>query len=226
MRVLIVEDDQQLATLIARALKREGITADLAHDGQTGLEMALGGAYDVAVVDWMLPGRDGPAICLAVRRARRPLPILMLTARGQIEDRVQGLDSGADDYLVKPFAIEELLARLRALSRRYDIASPDGAELRCGDLRMNLIERRVYRGDVPIDLTLTEWELLEYLMRNCDRPLSREQIFNRVWAMDSDAQLKMVDIYISYLRRKLKTAAGLPDPIETVRGVGYRLISC
>ncbi len=226
MRVLIIEDDQQLATLVARALKREGITVDLAHDGQTGLEMALGGAYDVAVVDWMLPGRDGPAICLAVRRARRPLPILMLTARGQVEDRVQGLDSGADDYLVKPFAIEELLARLRALSRRYDIASPDGAELRCGDLRMNLIERRVYRGDAPIDLTLTEWELLEYLMRNCDRSLSREQIFSRVWAMDSDAQLKMVDIYISYLRRKLKTAAGLPDPIETVRGVGYRLISC
>lgn len=226
MRVLIIEDDQQLATLVARALKREGITVDLAHDGQTGLEMALAGAYDVAVVDWMLPGRDGPAICLAVRRARRPLPILMLTARGQVEDRVQGLDSGADDYLVKPFAIEELLARLRALSRRYDIASPDGSELRCGDLRMNLTERRVYRGDTPIDLTLTEWELLEFLMRQCDRPLSREQIFNRVWAMDSEAQLKMVDIYISYLRRKLKTAPGLPDPIETVRGVGYRLNSC
>ncbi|GIV83114.1 MAG: DNA-binding response regulator [Candidatus Roseilinea sp.] len=223
MRVLIIEDDQQLAQLIARALRREGITADLAYDGETGLEMALSGAYDVAVVDWMLPGRSGPSICLAVRRARRPLPVLMLTARGQIEDRVQGLDSGADDYLVKPFAYEELLARLRALSRRYDIASPDGTELRCGDLRMNLAEHRVYRGDTLIELTPTEWELLEFLMRNANRSLSREQIFNRIWAAESDAQLKMVDIYISYLRRKLNTAPGLPELIETVRGIGYRL---
>jgi DNA-binding response OmpR family regulator len=226
MRVLIVEDDQQLAQLMARVLKREGIQADLAHDGQTGLEMALSGQYDVAVIDWMLPGRDGRSICLAVRRARAPLPILMLTARGQVEDRVLGLDSGADDYLVKPFAIEELLARLRALARRYDVTSPDGAELQCGDLVMNLPQRTLRRGGVIIDLTPTEWDLMEYLLRNCNRALSREQIFNRVWAMDSDAQLKMVDIYISYLRRKLKTSPDLPDPIETVRGVGYRLIPC
>ncbi|MCS7061941.1 MAG: response regulator transcription factor, partial [Anaerolineae bacterium] len=164
VHVLIIEDDQQLAGLIARALKREAITADVAYDGSTGLEMALGGSYDVAVVDWMLPGQDGRSICLAIRRARRPLPILMLTARGQVEDRVLGLDSGADDYLVKPFAFEELLARLRALTRRYDVASPDSSELRCGDLRMNLAQHTLLRGEHSIELTRTEWELMEFLM--------------------------------------------------------------
>lgn len=123
MRVLLVEDDKQLAELIARVLKREGIQADVVHDGDLGLEMALTNTYDVAIVDWMLPKRDGRSICLAVRSARVRLPILMLTARSQVEDRVLGLDSGADDYLAKPFAMEELLARVRALSRRYDITS-------------------------------------------------------------------------------------------------------
>ncbi len=223
MRVLLVEDDKQLAELIARVLKREGIQADVAHDGDLGLEMALTNTYDVAIVDWMLPKRDGRSICLAVRRARTRLPILMLTARSQVEDRVLGLDSGADDYLAKPFAMEELLARVRALSRRYDITSPDGAVLECGELRMNLAEHTCYRGEHLIELTPTEWELMEYLLRNCNQVLSREQILNRIWAHDRDVQIKMVDIYISYLRRKLQTQPTSRDLIETVRGFGYRL---
>lgn len=224
MHVLIIEDDRQLAELIARVLKREGMHADIAHDGDTGLEMALSNTYDVAIVDWMLPMRDGRAICLAVRRARVRLPILMLTARGQVEDRVLGLDSGADDYLTKPFAMEELLARVRALARRYDISSPDGSILHCGELTMNLTEHTLRYGDVTVELTPTEWELMEYLMRNCNQVLSREQILNRVWAYERDVQPKMVDIYISYLRRKLQVRPDSRDPIETVRGLGYRLV--
>ncbi len=223
MHVLIIEDDKQLAQLIARVFRREGVQADVAHDGDTGLEMALSNTYDVAIVDWMLPLRDGRTICLAVRRARLRLPILMLTARDQVEDRVLGLDSGADDYLIKPFAMEELLARVRALGRRYDISSPDGSALECGELRMNLAEHTLHRGEVTIELTPTEWELMEYLMRNCNQVLSREQILNRIWAHERDVQPKMVDIYISYLRRKLQVNASSRDLIETVRGLGYRL---
>lgn len=223
MRVLLIEDDERLARLTARMLEKEGLTVDVARDGATGLEMALSDSYDVAVVDWMLPGADGPTICRAVRHVHLKLPILMLTARDQVEDRVAGLYSGADDYLPKPFAFEELLARIRALSRRFDIASPDGLELRCGDITLDLRAHVATRSGVTLDLTLTEWNLLEYLMRNQGRVLSREQIFNHVWAHDSDAQLKMVDIYVSYLRRKLKVNADSPDPIETVRGIGYRL---
>lgn len=224
MHVLIIEDDRQLAQLIARVLRREGMHADVAHDGDTGLEMALSNVYDVAIVDWMLPLRDGRAICLAVRRARVRLPILMLTARSQVEDRVLGLDSGADDYLIKPFAMEELLARVRALSRRYDASSQDGAILRCGELSMNLAEHIFQRGNIAIELTPTEWELMEYLMRNCNQVLSREQILNRVWAHERDVQPKMVDIYVSYLRRKLQVQPDNRDLIETVRGFGYRLV--
>ncbi len=222
MRVLIIEDDERLARLMARMLEKEGIAADVARDGDTGLELALSGAHDVAIVDWMLPGKDGPSICRAVRQARIKLAVLMLTARDQVEDRVAGLYSGADDYLTKPFALEELLARAHALSRRFDLASPDALELRCGDLALDLRAHTARRGDAPLDLTLTEWNMLEYLMRNQGQALTREQIFNRVWAYDSGAQLKMVDVYISYLRRKLAVEPGLPDPIETVRGVGYR----
>ncbi len=223
MHVLIIEDDPRLAKLMARVLEKEHFTVDLAHDGITGLEFALTGTYDVAVVDWMLPGKDGPSICRAVRQAKVRLPLLMLTARDQVEDRVAGLNSGADDYLVKPFAIEELLARLHALSRRFDVTSPEASTLIVNDLTLDLSAHTATRGGAPLGLTVTEWNLLEYLMRNRGQILTREQIFNRVWAFDSDAQMKMVDIYVSYLRKKLKTSADLPDPIETVRGIGYRL---
>ena len=222
MRVLIIEDDRRLTRLMARVLEDEHIAADVAHDGDTGLEIALRGAHDVVVVDWMLPGRDGPAVCRAIRAARLPTAILILTARGQVEDRVAGLDSGADDYLIKPFAFDELLARLRALGRRFAEAAGDTFELRRGDLVMDLRARTARRGDQPLDLTATEWNLLECLMRHPGQVLSRQQILDYVWSYERDVQPTMVDVYVSYLRRKL-SVPGRPDPIQTLRGVGYRL---
>jgi two-component system, OmpR family, response regulator len=222
MRVLFVEDDQRLARLVARVLAEEHIGVDTANDGDTGLELALRGAYDVAIIDWMLPDRDGPSLCRAIRAARLPTAILMLTARGQVEDRVVGLDSGADDYLVKPFAFEELLARVRALGRRFTVTASDTWELRQRDLVLDLRARTARRGAQSIDLTATEWNLLECLMRHPGQALSRQQILDYVWSYERDVQLSMVDVYISYLRRKLNQL-GRPDPIQTVRGIGYRL---
>lgn len=222
MRVLLIEDDQRLTRLIERVLEEEQLSVDVAHDGDTGLELALRGIYDVAIVDWMLPGRDGPSICRAMRREKLPTAILMLTARGQIEDRVTGLDSGADDYLVKPFAFDELLARVRALGRRTTLADGGGQELRVGELVLDLHARRARRGEQSLDLTKREWNLLECFMRHPGQALSRQQILDYVWSYETDVQTTMVDVYISYLRRKLDMP-GHRDPIHTVRGVGYRL---
>jgi DNA-binding response OmpR family regulator len=221
MRVLIIEDDRRLARLIAGVFAAEHLTVDVAYDGDGGLDLALGGAYDVAVVDWMLPGRDGPAICRAIRAARLPTAILLLTARDQVEDRVAGLDSGADDYLGKPFAFEELLARVRALGRRFAVLAGDGHELRAGDLVLDQRARTARRGDRVLDLTPTEWRLLDYLMRHAGQALTRQQILDHVWSYQADVLPTMVDVYVSYLRRKLHLP-GRPDPIRTVRGVGYR----
>ena len=226
MRVLLIEDDQRLARLVARVLSDEHYQVDLDHDGETGLDLALRGVYEVAVVDWMLPGRDGPSICRAVRAARLPTALLLLTARGQLEDKVAGFNSGADDYLVKPFAFEELLARVRALGRRF--ALPGGGEvgeLRAGALVLDLRSHTARRGTRPLDLTPTEWNLLEYLLRNLGQTLSRQQILDYVWSYEHDVQPQMVDVYISYLRRKLNEP-GARDPIVTVRGLGYRLEAC
>lgn len=222
MRILLIEDDQRLTRLIARVLTNEQFDVEIAHDGDTGLELALSGIHDVAIVDWMLPGRDGPALCRAIRAARLPLAILMLTARGQLEDRVAGLDSGADDYLVKPFAFEELLARVRALGRRFTVASGDPWELRCGSLVLDMRARTARRAETLLDLTATEWRFLEYLMRHPGQALTRQQIMDYVWSYDRDILLTQVDVYVSYLRRKL-SIPGRPDPLQTVRGVGYRL---
>ena len=222
MRVLIIEDAQRLARLLKQVLEEEHFTADVAYDGDTGLELALRGIYDVAIVDWMLPGRDGLAICRAIRAARLPTSILMLTARGQVEDRVAGLDNGADDYLAKPFAFEELLARVRALGRRFTAVSGDISELRHGDLVLDLRAHTARRGDRPLDLTSTEWNLLECLLRHPGQVLSRQQLLDYVWSYERDVQPSMVDVYISYLRRKLN-AGDRRDPIRTVRGIGYRL---
>jgi two-component system OmpR family response regulator len=222
MRVLIVEDDRRLARLMSRVLDEEHLGSDIANDGDTGLELALRGTYDVAIVDWMLPGRDGPGLCRAIRAARLRTAILMLTARGQLEDRVAGLDSGADDYLVKPFAFEELLARVRALGRRFSVLSSDTWELRAGELVLDLRARTARWGVYALDLTATEWNLLECLMRHQGQALNRQQILDYVWSYERNVQPAMVDVYISYLRRKLNLP-GRRDPIQTVRGVGYRL---
>jgi two-component system OmpR family response regulator len=223
VRVLVVEDDRKLARLIARVLSGEGIDADLAHDGNEGTEHALRGTYDVLVVDWMLPGRDGPSLCRAVRAQRLPTGILLLTARGQLEDRVMGLDSGADDYLVKPFAFEELLARIRALARRQAVATAaDSWELRHHDLVLDLRARTARRGDATVELTPTEWRLLEFFLRHPGQALSRRQIVDYVWSYGDPVQLTQVDVFISFLRRKLHRR-GQPDLIATVRGIGYRL---
>jgi DNA-binding response OmpR family regulator len=222
MLVLIIEDDKRLARLIADVLSEEQIHVDVCHDGNEGLEMALSGKYDVAVIDWMLPGRDGPSICRNLRSAHVGTALLILTARGQVEDRVAGLDSGADDYLVKPFSFDELLARLRALSRRNLPAGSDNWELRVGHIVMDLKAHTLRRGEEAIELTRTEWDLLEYLLRHTGQTLPRQNILEYIWSNDSAVKPELVDVYISYLRKKLNVP-GLPDPLQTVRGVGYRL---
>ncbi len=222
MRVLLIEDDQRLARLVAQVLRAEHYQIDLAYDGETGLDLLLRGIYDVAVIDWMLPGRDGPGICRMARMHCPATALLLLTARGQIEDKVVGFESGADDYLVKPFAFEELLARVGALSRRFQRSSSAPNELRNGDLVLDLRNRIARRGLRSLDLTPTEWNLLEYLLRNVGQTLSRQQILDYVWSYDHDVQPQLVEVYISYLRRKLNEA-GERDLIVTVRGMGYRL---
>jgi two-component system OmpR family response regulator len=222
MKVLLIEDDRRLARLVHQVLEEEHYSIDIANDGEIGLELALRGVYDVAVIDWMLPGRDGPSICRAIRAARLPTALLLLTARSQIEDRVTGLDSGADDYLVKPFAFEELLARVRALGRRTTLVSGAASELRCGEIVMDLQAHSARRNTQPLDLTATEWNLLEYFVRHSNQVLTRQQILDYVWPHDRGVQPSMVEVYVSYLRHKLNMP-GKRDPIQTVRGVGYRL---
>lgn len=222
MHVLVVEDDRRLARLIAEELEAAQMVVDCVYDGATGLDVLLRGGYEVAIIDWMLPERDGPSLCRAARAAHCPTALLMLTARTQVEDRVLGLESGADDYLIKPFALAELLARVRALSRRVGSGSSFSDELRFADLVLDVRAHRARRGSRPLELTNTEWRLLEVLLRHRGQVLSRQQLLDHVWSYEQAVQPALVDVYISYLRRKLNTA-GQPDLIETVRGVGYRL---
>ncbi len=222
MRVLLIEDDQKLANIVQQVLEGEHYAVDVAFDGDSGLELALRGIHDLVVMDWMLPGRDGPSICRAIRAARMPQAILMLTARSQIEDRVAGLDSGADDYLAKPFSFDELLARLRALTRRFNPSQVDSLELRVGKLVLDLQTHSARRGEKSMELTKTEWDLMEFLMRHPDQVLTRQQILDYVWSYTNEVQPSMVEVYISYLRRKIDLP-GETNPIETVRGIGYRL---
>jgi two-component system OmpR family response regulator len=223
MRVLLIEDDKRLATLTKKVLEGENFDVDMSHDGDEGVELALRGVYDVAVIDWMLPGRDGPAVVQAIRSARISTAILMLTARTQIEDRVAGLYSGADDYLTKPFSYDELIARIHTLARRHTTnAAVTPWELRVGQIVLDTRTRTARRAEKTLDLTKTEWTLLECLMRHPGQTLSRQFIMDYVWSYEGKVQTTMVDVYISYLRGKLS----LPkqkDPIKTKRGVGYYL---
>ena len=224
MRILLIEDDKRLTAIIKKVLATEKMTVDVAHDGDMGVEMALQGNHDVAVIDWMLPGRDGPAVCQAIRSSHCALPILMLTARSQVEDRVAGLYSGADDYLVKPFSFDELIARIHALARRWKEGSAAGWELRVGNLVMDLRSSTARRRDKALDLTRTEWDLLECFLRHPNQTLSRQIILNYVWPDDATIQSTQVDVYVSYLRSKLQVE-GLRNPIVTRRGFGYSLDS-
>ncbi len=224
MRILLIEDDRRLVGLMCKVLEKENFQVDVAYDGDTGVEIALRGAHDIAVIDWMLPGRDGPAICQAIRRAQIPMALLMLTARTQVEDRVAGLYSGADDYLGKPFAFDELIARLHALSRRFQPQAVNTGELRAGSLVLDLHTHSARRGNQILDLTKTEWTLLECLVRHPDQTLNRQFLLDYVWSYESTVQPTMVDVYISYLRSKLNQP-NKADPIQTVRGFGYSLKS-
>ncbi|HET7037378.1 MAG TPA: response regulator transcription factor [Thermomicrobiaceae bacterium] len=221
MNVLVVEDEQRLARLLKRMLEDERHTVEVAYDGATALELGLRDSFDLAVLDRMLPDLDGVEVCRRLRAARIAMPILMLTARGAVEDRVTGLNAGADDYLVKPFAMDELLARINALLRRGG-ANSAATVLQVGDLTLDLLRREVKRGGAIIELTPKEFALLEYLMRNPGHVLSRSQIVDHVWSYDFDALSNVVDIYIHYLRDKIDRGRGKPL-IKTVRGAGYRI---
>jgi DNA-binding response OmpR family regulator len=221
MYILVVEDDARIANLVERALRGAGHRADVVHDGAVGLTRAELGSYDLIVLDVMLPGMDGFAVARELRKNKVRVPILMLTARDAVADRVIGLDAGADDYLTKPFALEELLARVRALARRpADVLESE--VLRVGDLAVDMARRDVKRGGSAVELTAKEFDLLAYLTRNAGRVLSRSQIMDHVWGYDAEPASNVVDIYVHYLRDKIDRDS--PQPlIRTVRGVGYTI---
>jgi DNA-binding response OmpR family regulator len=222
MHILVVEDEQRLAYLLRRVLLEERHTVDLAHDGITGLDLALSDTYDVVILDIMLPGMDGVEVCRQMRAERIMSPVLMLTARGSVEDRVTGLNVGADDYLTKPFAMEELLARINALLRRRDQRFDENPRLSVGNLTLDLVGHEARRDGRVIELTAKEFALLEYLMRHPGRVLTRTQIVDAVWRYDMEALSNVVDIYIHYLSDKFDL--GYLNPlIKTVLGVGYKI---
>ncbi len=216
MRVLVVEDDPKLAALLGRGLREEGVATDVTGRGEDALWMAGSTDYDALVLDVMLPGIDGFEACERLRADGVSTPVLMLTARDAIEDRIAGLDGGADDYLVKPFAFGELLARLRALARRGPVARP--AVLEVGSLRLDPATRRVWRGEAEIDLTQREFSLFEAFMRRPGEALSRFELLEAAWDGAYENRSNVIDVYVGYLRQKLGRTS-----IETVRGHGYRL---
>jgi two-component system OmpR family response regulator len=220
VRVLVVEDEKKLGELLARGLREEGYAPDLADRGEEALWMATAVDYDAIVLDVMLPGVDGFEVCRRLRAGDVWTPVLMLTARDAIDDRVVGLDAGADDYLVKPFSFEELLARLRALTRRAPVERP--AVLETGDLRLDPAAHRAWRGEDELDLSAKEFALLELFMRRPGVVLTRTQLLDGAWDIAFESRSNVVDVYVRYLREKIDRPFGL-DTIETVRGVGYRL---
>ncbi len=224
MKILLVEDDARLSRVITRVLQQERYDVEVALDGNVGLDKALGGEFDVAIVDRMLPGVNGIDLVRAMREEKIDTPVLMLTALSDLPERVQGLDAGADDYLGKPFAFDELLARLRALRRRSGKPILDDT-IEIGSLSINLDSHEVRIGESAIELTPQEFRLLEVLARNKGRILSRDQLLVKVWGPDADPTGNVVDLYIFYLRKKLKTEStnSAGSWIQTVRGAGYVL---
>lgn len=220
MRVLVIEDEQKMADLIKRGLEEEAMEVATAYDGETGLEMARNGNHDLVILDLGLPGRDGLDVARELREGGSKTPVLILTAQDSTEMKVKGLDTGADDYLTKPFAFAELLARIRALLRRTH--TEDTTKLQVGDLVLNLINRRVSRAGNEVQLTNKEFSLLEYFMRHPDEILSRETLSEKVWEETFDTLTNVIDVYINYLRNKIDRQYE-PKLIQTVRGVGYKL---
>jgi DNA-binding response OmpR family regulator len=221
MRILVIEDERTLAGFIEQSLKADGHAVTVCHDGPSGEAAALTGDYSLALLDLTLPGKDGLEVLAGIRARMPELPVIVLTARAAIEQRVQGLDLGANDYVTKPFSFEELLARVRAQLRSP--GQREASVLEASDIRMDLRTRRVQRNGADVQLTAREFELLAYLMRHPDQVLSREQILNAVWGFDFDPGTKVLEVYIGYLRRKLGGSGDESDAIETVRNVGYRL---
>lgn len=222
MRILVVEDAHKIAQSIKKGLEQESCAVDVAYDGQQGFDLAVTEEYDVIVLDLLLPKMDGVELCRNLREQQIHTPILMLTAKGQISDRVNGLDAGADDYLTKPFAFEELLARVRALTRRPSISLQ--TVLTVQDLRMNTVTKIVERAGTTLKLSTKEYSLLEYLLRHAGQALSKEQIITHVWDYDADILPNTVEVYIGYLRNKIdKAFPQHKSLIQTVRGFGYKV---
>lgn len=220
MRILLIEDEAKIADFVERGLSAEGYTVTVADDGLKGEAEALSGEFDLILLDVLLPGRNGFEVLETIRQRKVTTPVIMLTALGETEDKVRGLEGGAIDYVAKPFSFEELLARIRAQLRRPDATSADRIEV--GDLVLDLKTRRVTKGEQEVELTSREFELLAYLMRHPDQVLSRTQLLNGVWGYDYDPGTNVLEVYVGYLRKKL----GDEDeegPIDTVRGAGYRL---
>ena len=220
MRILIIEDEGHLANLVAEVLGREGYAAETAGDGRTGLTRALTEPFDLLVVDWMLPDLDGVQVVKRLRTADVRVPVLMLTARAQVEDRVEGLDAGADDYLPKPFAFPELLARVRALARRPPEKKAEETVLRAGNLALDPVRHEVRRGGERIDLTAKEFALLATLMQRPGQVFTRSVLLDSVWGGTTGAYTNVVDLYVHYLRKKLDAGEGISH-IRTVHGTGY-----
>ena len=220
MRILVVEDEPAIADFLRRGLQAEGYAVDCALDGVEGERRALAGDVDLVILDVLLPERDGMAVLDSIRARQPALPVIMLTARGDVDEKVSALDGGANDYVTKPFSFDELAARVRAHLR-----SPEqgrATELSVGDIRLDFLTRKVERESMPILLSAREFDLLAYFMRHPGQVLSKQQILSAVWGYDFDPGTNVVEVYVGYLRRKL-AASGGPAPIETLRSVGYRL---
>jgi DNA-binding response OmpR family regulator len=220
MRILVVDDDRRLCSVVKRGLIEEAYAVDVTHDGEEGEYCAEINSYDLIILDIMMPKKDGIEVCRELRTKNIDTPILMLTARDAVDDRVRGLDAGADDYLVKPFAFSELLARVRALLRREAVSK--SPELKVGDLVLNTLTREIWRGNKAIELTTKEYVILEYLMRHPNVVITRTMLEEHAWDYDFDSMSNLVDVYIRRLRRKIDIV-GLQSMIQTVRGAGYRL---
>lgn len=222
MRVLVVEDEERIARFLKKGLEEESYAVDVVRDGASALDWVAGASYDLILLDVMLPGLTGFEVCRLLRQREVSTPILMLTARDEVDDRVTGLDAGADDYLPKPFAFKELLARMRALTRRSTVSPTANTLIELADLSLDTVTHRAKRGERDIELTVKEYALLDYLMRNPRRPLSRTQIRESIWGYDYYGASNVVDVYVRHLRQKLE-ANGEPPLIQTVRGVGYKI---